>query len=92
MTDSVKFDPDWLSMPDLVRDEIMMKVGLDNLESLHRCRQVCRAWNKAILTNIWESPSKRNIIKMRIEKIWGPSLNPYSVDILYTQWRGNSRG
>ena len=80
-----------LSYPEIF-DKIMMMIVLSSVESLHRCRQVCRTWNAMIMENIWESPSKRNIIKMRIEKIWGPALKPYSVDILYTQWKGNSRG
>ena len=60
-----------MSGHDLIFEKIMMMIGLDSLESLHRCRQVCTAWNAMIMQNIWESPSKRNIIKMRIEKNWG---------------------
>ena len=30
--------------------------------------------------NMWESPSKRNFIKMRMEKIGGPEIHP---DIFY---------
>ena len=86
MTDSVNLDPDWLSLPDLVRDEIMMKVGLDNLESLHRCRQVCRAWNKGILTNIWEKASKRNAIRAKIEKDWSPGMLPPDHQICHAKW------
>ena len=52
-------------------DKIMMMVGLSSLESLHRCRQVCSAWNAMIMQNIWENPSKRNIIIKSIEKKWG---------------------
>ena len=60
-----------MSGHDLIFEKIMMMIGLDSLESLHRCRQVCTAWNAMIMQNIWESPRKRNIIKMRIEKNWG---------------------
>ena len=68
-----------MSGHDLVFEKIMMMIGLDSLESLHRCRQVCRAWNAMILQNIWESPRKRNIIEMCILKIWG---------IPHEQWLG----
>ena len=60
--------PNWLALPDLARDAIMLKVGLEDLESLHRCRQVCTAWNEAILENIWGSEAKRNVIRARIER------------------------
>ena len=34
-----------MSGHDLIFQKIMMMVGLENLESLHRCEQVCIAWN-----------------------------------------------
>ena len=58
----------WLTLPDMIFSEIMMMVGLESLESLHRCRQVCSKWNEKILTDIWESQSKKKIMKERIEK------------------------
>ena len=57
-----------MSGHDLIFDKIMMMVGLSSLKNLHRCRQVCTAWNTMIMQNIWENPIKRNIIKMRIEE------------------------
>ena len=88
MTNSVNLDPDWLSLPDLVRDEIMLKVGLDNLESLHRCRQVCRAWNEGILTNIWGNTSKSNVIRNKVEKDWRPGKWPSDNQIFHIKWLG----
>ncbi len=83
--------PDWrMSGHDLIFQKIMMMVGLDSLESLHRCRQVCTAWNTMIMQKIWESPSKRNIIKMRIERIWGPEMLPSDEDIAHAKWLGNN--
>ena len=66
-----------LSEPKILHlvQKIMMMVGLDSLESLHRCRQVCTAWNSMIMQNIWESPS---IIKMRIEKNLAPGISEES--------------
>ena len=61
---------DWRMLPDLIFSDIMMKIVLESFESLHRCRQVCKNWNERILSNIWESPSKREIIKTKIEKTW----------------------
>ena len=75
---------------DLIFQKIMMMVGLDSLETLHRCEQVCTAWNSMIIQNIWESPSKRNIIKMRIEKNWGPEVIPSDKDISHAKLLGNN--
>ena len=61
---------DWRMLPDLIFSDVMMKIVLESFESLHRCRQVCKNWNERILSNIWESPSKREIIKTKIEKTW----------------------
>ena len=94
----------WLMTPyPEIFDNIMMMVCLDSLESLHRCRQVCSAWNTMIL-NIWESLSKRNIIKMRIEiikmrieKNWGiekfprNEIPPSVEDIYNAKWLGKTK-
>jgi len=75
-----------MSGHDLIFQKIMMMVGLDNLESLHRCEQVCSTWNTMIMRNIWESPSKRNIIKMRIKKNWAPGIFPSEEEISHAKW------
>ena len=31
--------------------DLMMMVGLESLETLNTCRQVCRSWNKMIVSN-----------------------------------------
>ena len=68
---SSQANPDWRMLGhDLIFQKIMMMVGLDSMESLQRCEQVCTAWNSMIMQNIWKSQSKRNIIKKRIEKNW----------------------
>ena len=82
-------NPDWRMLgQDLIFQKIMMMVGLDSLESLHRCRQVCTTWNTMIRQKIWESPSKRNIIKMRIEKNWAPGKFPSEEAISHAKWLG----
>jgi len=84
-------NPDWRMLGhDLIFQEIMMMVGLDSLESLHRCRQVCTAWNTMIMQNIWERKGKRNIIKMRIQKIWASKKLPSDKDIAHAKWLGNN--
>ena len=75
---------------DLIFQKIMMMVGLDSLESLHRCEQVCTAWNSMIMQNIWESPSKRGIIKKRIERKWAPGIYPTDEDISHAKVLGNN--
>lgn len=59
----------WLSLPDLIFDKIMLMI---DLESLDKCRQVCKTWNKKIMRNLWESPRKQwgNIIERRIDEQW----------------------
>ena len=88
-----------MSGHDLIFGKIMMMVALDSLESLHKCRQVCTAWNAMIMQNIWESQSNRNIIKMRIERIWGSEMIPWNwatwmlpsdEDISCAKWLGNN--
>ena len=38
----------WQNLPDIVISDIMMMLGLDWLEDLHKCRQVCQSWNVMI--------------------------------------------
>ena len=71
----------WLTLPEMIFSDIMMMVGLESLESLHRCRQVCSKWNEKILRDIWENQSRKNIMKMRIEKSWGPGMLPTDEEI-----------
>ena len=91
-----------MSGHDLIFQKIMMMVGIDSLESLHKCRQVCTTWNAMIIRNIWENPNKRNIIitsdsfnrhlvdfKMRIERNWGLEILPSDEDISRAKWLGN---
>ena len=78
----------WLMLPELIFSDIMMVVGLESLESLHRCRQVCRKWNKMILREIWENPNKKRIMKERIERSWGPGTLPTDEEISHAKWLG----
>ena len=50
---------DWLMLPDLIFEDIMMMIDLD---SLCHCRKVCSTWNAKIMSNIWGNPSKKNIL------------------------------
>ena len=79
----------WDTLPDLIFSDIMMMVGL---ESLHRCRQVCREWNEKILRNIWESQSKQKIMKERIERSWSSlhlDMLPTDEEISHAKWLGD---
>ena len=42
---------DWQNLPDVIFGDIMMMVGLESLDTLHTCRQVCRSWNENIVSN-----------------------------------------
>ena len=79
----------WLTLPDLIFSDIMLMVGLESLESLHRCRQVCKTWNEHILRDIWESQSKKRIMKERIERSWGPDMFPTDEEICHAKWLGD---
>ena len=50
----------------------MFMIGLDSIESLDNCRQVCKTWNAMIMNKIWENPTKKwgTIIQRRIERSW----------------------
>ena len=79
----------WLTLPDLIFNDIMMMVGLKSLESLHRCRQVCKTWNEMILRDIWENQRRNKIMKIRIEKNWAPGMLPSDEDISHAKWLGD---
>jgi len=76
----------WLGLPELLFSDIMMMVGLESLNRLHGCRQVCTTWNEMILRVIWESPHNRRIMKERIERSWGPDMFPSDEQILNARW------
>ena len=39
----------WNTLPDVIFSDIMMMVGLESLDTLHSCRQVCQSWNEMIV-------------------------------------------
>ena len=71
----------WLTLPDMIFSDIMLMVGLESLESLHRCRQVCSKWNEKILIDIRYRENLRKIIKERVEKNWGLGMLPTDEEI-----------
>ena len=79
----------WLTLPEMIFSDIMMMVGLKSLENLHRCRQVCSKWNEKILQDIWGNPTKKKIMKERIERSWGPDMLPTDEEISHAKWLGN---
>ena len=80
---------DLIKLPDLIFSDIMMMVGLKSLESLYQCRQVCKTWNEKILRDIWDSQSKKRIMKERIERSWGPGMFPSHEQISHAKWLGD---
>ena len=79
----------WVTLPEPIFSDIMMLVGLESLESLHRCRQVCTLWNEMILRDIWENQRKKKIMKERIEMSWGPGMLPSDEEISHAKWLGD---
>ena len=85
-------DQDWSELPDLILEKIMLLMGLSSLESLDSCRQVCRAWNVAIMRKLRENPSKSwgSIIRKRIENSWSIKGNyPSEKEISSAKLLGN---
>ena len=85
-------DRDWRLLPDLALADIMLMVGLESLESLHRCRQVCRMWNEKIMDNIWGNDKKTKIITAKIEKKFNSEYEgetfPSNEEISHAKWLG----
>ena len=68
-----KYNQHWNMLGyDIIFEKIMLMVGLESLDSLDSCRQVCRSWNAMIMNRIWEKPTKKwgIIIQRRIERSW----------------------
>ena len=72
--------PNWLNLPELAFNEIMMMVNL------RTCRQVCSFWRERITKNIWENTTKRNFIRARIERAIGPERFPSNEEICIAKW------
>ena len=77
-----------LVFPEEILSEIWLMVGLESIESLHRCRQVCHTWNELILINIWENTRNKNMIASRIKRNCGYPMLPSSEEISHYKWLG----
>ena len=82
----------WVELPDPIFRDIMLMVGLESIESLHRCRQVCSTWNEKILRHIWESEKKKKKMKRSFVIKWGIKwykVFPSNEMISHARWLGN---
>ena len=79
----------WVTLPELILSDIMMMIGLESLNSLHRCRQVCKTWNETILRVVWENQRRKKIMKIKIEKNWVPGMFPTEEEISHANWLGD---
>ena len=82
----------WAKLPDPIFCDIMLMVGLESIESLHRCRQVCITWNEKILTYIWKSEKKKKKMKRSFVIKWGikwDKVFPSNEMISHARWLGN---
>ncbi len=84
----VKFNLPVPVLPDFIFNEIMLMIGLESLESLHRCRQVCKTWNEKIMRNIWKNPSKVKMIQTATEESWSFEKFPTDEEISHVKWLG----
>ena len=76
-------------LPTLIFSDIMMMVGLESLNGLHRCRQVCKTWNELTIQVIWENKSRKQIMREGIERNWGPGMLPTDEEISRAKWLGD---
>ena len=77
-----------LLFPVEILSEIWLMVGLESLESLHRCRLVCQTWNELIMSHIWENTRTKNMIASRIQRNWAPGMLPSNDEISQARWLG----
>jgi len=77
---------DLLTLPEPIFRDIIVMVGLESPESLLRAMKVCTQWKEMIMRDIWESPSKKQIMKERFERSWGPDMLPTDEEISHAKW------
>jgi len=75
-----------LTLPEPIFRDIIVMVGLESPESLLRAMKVCSQWNEKIMRDIWESPSRKKIMKERFERSWGPDMLPTDEEISHAKW------
>ena len=63
---------DWLMLPEIVLEDIMLMIGLSSPRDLDSCTQVCRTWNVMIRVWVSENPTKKwgTVIQSRLERSW----------------------
>ena len=74
--------------PGIFRD-IMMMVGLDRPDTLHKCRQVCKRWNEKISQDILGKENKKMILRERTQRNWGPERFPSGEEISRAKMLGD---
>ena len=77
---------DWLNLPDIAFNQIMMMIALVSPQTLARCTQVCSSWKSKITKDILENKTKKNIIRTKIEKTMSPGIFPSSEEICNAMW------
>ena len=79
--------PDWLNLPDLAFNEIMMKIALVSPQTLVRCTQVCSYWKAKITKNILENQTKMNMIRTKIDRtLTTTGIFPFSEEFCNAKW------
>ena len=76
-----------LMMIDIIFNEIMMNIGIECLESLNRCRQVCKGWDQRISRNILKNNNKKTVIKAMN---WGQGILPSDEEISHVKCLGRA--
>ena len=71
----------WNSLPSVVFENILLFLAQQNVEDVHRCRAVCKAWNDNI-KNEFCKPSRRGVIRERLNFNWREGSYPSRHEIL----------
>ena len=71
----------WNSIPTVVFENILLFLIQQNVEELRKCRAVCKTWNDRI-KNEFCKPSRRGVIRERLNFNWKEGLYPSRYEIL----------
>ena len=65
---------DWLHLPRIPFEVIMIKVAQESVTDLRSCTEVCSAWSEMIEKDILKNPPMLDIIREKMERAFGPDI------------------
>ena len=70
----------WLHLPRIPFDDIMMMVAHKSLADLESCSEVCSTWNKMIEKDILKNPAVIDTIRDETERAFGPEVGVHPLN------------